>query len=86
MIEESVVTMMEKVELNGYHSSWLAPESPASLAEVEADRITYEAGLGSTVEEVEKPVFIGTVQRIREQMKSLGINLPMFSHPKLGTI
>jgi len=86
MIEDSVITMVEKVELNGYHSSWLAPENLASLAEVEADRITYEAGLGSTIEEVEKPIFIGTVQRIREQMKKLGINLPMFSHPKLGTI
>lgn len=86
MIENSVITMMEKVELNGYHSSWLAPENPASRAEVEADRITYEAGLGATVEEVEKPVFVATVQRIREQMKSLGINLPPFSHPKLGVI
>ena len=86
MIEESVITMMEKVELNGYHSSWLAPENPASRAEVEADRITYEAGLGSTVEEAEKAIFIGTVKRIREQMRPLGINLPMFSHPKLGAI
>jgi hypothetical protein len=77
---------MEKVELNGYHSSWLAPENPASLAEIEADRITYEAGLGSTVEEAEKPVFIATVQRIRDQMKPLGIHLPLFSHPKLGTV
>ena len=78
--------MIEKVELNGYHSSWLAPENPASRSEVEADRIAYEAGLGSTVEEAEKPVFIETVQRIREQMRKLGINLPPFSHPKLGTI
>ncbi|MEW5422924.1 hypothetical protein [Amorphus sp. 3PC139-8] len=86
MIEDSVVTMMEKVELNGYHSAWLAPPNPASNAEVEADRITYEAGLGATVEEAEKPVFIATVQRIRDQMRPLGINLPPFSHPKLGTI
>lgn len=86
MIEDAVITMMEKVELNGYHSAWLAPENPASNAEVEADRITYEAGLGSTVEEVEKPVFIATVQRIREQMRALGIELPSFTHPKLGTI
>ena len=86
MIEQSVVTMVEKVELNGYHSSWLAPENPGSRAEVEADRVTYEAGLGSTIEEVEKPIFIGTVQRIRQQMQTLGINLPMFTHPKLGTI
>ncbi len=86
MIEDSVVTMIEKVELNGYHSSWLAPENPASLAEVDADRVTYEAGLGSTIEELEKPIFIATVQRIRDQMKPLGIDLPPFSHPKLGTI
>ena len=86
MIEDSVITMVEKVELNGYHSSWLAPENPASNAEVEADRITYEAGLGSTIEEAEKPVFITTLQRIRNQMQPLGINLPPFFHPKLGTI
>ena len=86
MIEDSVITMMEKVELNGYHSSWLAPENPASIQEVEADRITYEAGLGSTIEEAEKPIFITTLQRIRNQMQPLGINLPPFFHPKLGTI
>ena len=86
MIEDSVITMVEKVELNGYHSSWLAPDNPASRSEVEADRVAYEAGLGSTIEELEKPIFIATVQRIREQMRPLGINLPPFSHPKLGTI
>ncbi len=86
MIENSVVAMVEKVELNGYHSSWLAPDSLASRTEVEADRVTYEAGLGSTIEEVEKPIFVGTVKRIREQMRPLGINLPPFTHPKLGTI
>ncbi len=86
MIEDAVITMVEKVELNGYHSAWLAPENPASRSEVDADRVAYEAGLGSTVEEAEKPVFIATLQRIRDQMKKLGINLPPFSHPKLGTI
>ena len=85
MIEDSVIAMMEKVELNGYHSSWLAPDSPASRTEVEADRVTYEAGLGSTIEEIEKPVFIATVRRIREQMRPLGINLPPFPHSKLRT-
>ncbi len=85
MIEEAVITMVEKVELNGYHSAWLAAENPATRGEVEADRITYEAGLGATIEEQEKPIFIGTVQRIREQMRPMGINLPAFSHPKLGS-
>ena len=84
VMEEALITMIEKVEMNGYHSSWLAPDSPASLAEMRADRLTWEAGLGATVEELEKPVFVGTVQRIRERMKPWGINLPLFRHRKIG--
>ena len=83
-VEEAVINIIEKVEMNGYHSPWLAPDSPASAAEVQADRITWEAGLGATVEELEKPVFVGTIQRIRKRMAPLGINLPTFNHPKIG--
>jgi hypothetical protein len=86
VVRQAVITMIEKVEMNGYHNSWLAPETPASKAEVEADRITYEAGLGSTVEEVEKPVFIATIRRLRRRMRKWGIELPDFHHPKLGTV
>lgn len=84
MVEDAVITMIEKVELQGYHSAWLAPENPASRAEVEADRVTYEAGLGATVEELEKPVFVASIQKIRERMGALGLNLPTFHHPKIG--
>ena len=80
------MTMIEKVEMNGYHNSWLAPESEASQAEVDADRLTYEAGLGASIEELEKPIFIETIQRLRRRMRKWGIELPPFSHPKLGTI
>lgn len=83
-IEDAVINMIENVELKGYHSSWLAPESPATKAEMEADRLTWEAGLGATVEELEKPVFIDTVRRIRRQMEPWGVHLPIFEHPKLG--
>lgn len=82
----AVETMIEKVEMNGYHNAWLAPETPASRVEVQADRLTYEAGLGATVEEAEKPVFIKSVKRIREQMKPWGFTLKEFTHPKLGTV
>ncbi len=84
VVENAVITMIEKVELNGYHSAWLAPENPASRAEVEADRLTWEAGLGATVEEEEKPVFVASIVRIRERMKAMGITLPTFHHPKIG--
>ena len=66
--------------------TWLAPDSPAAREEIEADRITYEAGLGATVEEVQKPVFIASIKRIREMMQPWGFTLKPFYHPKLGTI
>ena len=84
-VESAVINMIEQVELNGYHSAWLAPDNSAAKAEVEADRITWEAGLGATVEELEKPVFVASVQRIRRQMGQWDIILPEFHHPKIGT-
>ena len=81
-VEEAVITMIEKVELNGYHSAWLAPENPASRQEVEADRLTYEAGLGATIEEVERPVFVDSVKRVRARMDAWGITLPPFTPPE----
>ena len=85
MIEQAVVAMIEKVELNGYHSVWLAPDNPATRHEIETDVITHAAGLGATIEELEKPVFIASIERIRQQMLPIGINLPMFTHPKVGS-
>ena len=38
VVRNAVITMIEKVELNGYHSSWLAPDSPASRAEMRSRR------------------------------------------------
>jgi hypothetical protein len=86
VVEQAVVRMMEAVELNGYHSAWLAPDNPASRAEMEADRITYEAGLGGTTEELEKPVFVASVQRIRRQMQPWGFTLKTFHHPRIGAV
>lgn len=83
VVERAVITMIEQVELNGYHSAWLAPASTASNAENEADRLTWEAGLGATIEELEKPIFVASIERIRRQLKALGINMPMFTHRKI---
>ena len=69
--------------LKGYHSAWLAPDP--DLAEIEADRLVYEAGLGATVEEIEKPVLVRSIADIRERMATWGVDLPPFSHPKMGT-
>jgi hypothetical protein len=80
--EQSVITMIRDVEMNGYHSAWLAPDSEATRGEIEADRLTWEAGLGATVEELEKPVFVASIKSIRERLAPLGISIPMFEHPK----
>ena len=83
VVRNKVIWMMEEVELKGYHSSWLAP-SP-NVTEMESDRVVYEAGLGATVEEVEKPILVKSVQEMRERMRSWGIELPLFEHAKMGT-
>ncbi|NOX29156.1 MAG: ferritin-like domain-containing protein [Actinobacteria bacterium] len=82
-VRDKVVWMMEDVELKGYHSTWLSPTP--DISEMETDRLVYEAGLGATVEEVEKPVIVESVQGMRERMREWGIEVPLFEHPKMGT-
>ena len=83
VVRNAVVNIIEKVELNGYHSSWLAPDSPAARAEERVDDITWEAGLGATTEALEKPVFLRLYTAMRERMrKDWGIEIPLFTHPK----
>jgi hypothetical protein len=52
-VQEATEFMIEKVYLNGYQETWLAPDTPAARDEIEADRITYEAGLGATIEKLQ---------------------------------
>lgn len=86
-LRDAVVTMIEKVELNGYQLAWLAPDSEASRAQIESDRILWQAGLGASIEELEKPVFIASLREIRDRMKiEWDIQLPKFHHPRTGTI
>ncbi len=83
MVRDKVVWMMEEIELKGYHSTWLSPTP--DLSEMETDRVVYEAGLGATVEEVEKPVIIDSVRGMRKRMAAWGVEVPLFTHPKMGT-
>jgi hypothetical protein len=85
-VQDATEFMIEKVYLNGYQETWLAPDTPAARDEIEADRITYEAGLGATTETLQKPVFIATIKRVRKLMQPWGFTLKPFFHPKLGTI
>jgi rubrerythrin len=85
VVRNAVVNIIEKVELNGYHSTWLAPDSPAARAEERIDDITWEAGLGATTEALEKPVFLRSVAAMRQRMhEDWGIDIPLFTHPKIA--
>ncbi len=85
-VARATAETIEHVELTGYRVPWLAPDSEAARAEMAADRICVEAGLGATVEEQEKPIFVATMQRIRAQMAAMGMTLPMFRHDRIGTL
>jgi len=86
VVEEAIFNATQHVELNGYRVPWLAPEGEASRQEMETDRICYEAGLGGTTEEVEKPVFVATVKRVREQFAAMGLTVPAFHHHRIGAL
>lgn len=85
VVQDAVIGTTMHVELTGYRVPWLAPESDAQREELEIDRITFEAGMGASTEEVEKPVFVDCVRRVREQFVPLGIHLPPFHHPRIGS-
>lgn len=86
-IEGAVVGMIENVEFRGYRNLWLAIEGgDATPDEIDADRASCEAGLGGNTPEDEMRIFPEFVRKIRARMAPWGVNLPLFTHPRLGQI
>ena len=86
-IEVAVTTMIEQVEFRGYRNLWLAIEGgSATPAEIDADRISCEAGLGGNTPEDEMTVFPEFLKKIRKRMAPWGVSIPMFDHPRLGKV
>ena len=86
-IEAAVTAMIENVEFRGYRNLWLAIEGgSATPAEIDADRISCEAGLGGNTPEDEMQVFPEFLRKIRKRMAPWGVNIPMFDHPRLGKV
>ena len=54
--------------------------------EIDADRISCEAGLGGNTPEDEMQVFPEFLRKIRKRMAPWGVTIPMFDHPRLGTV
>jgi len=86
-IEAAVTTMIENVEFRGYRNLWLAIEGgSATPAEIDADRISCEAGLGGNTPEDEMRVFPEFLKKIRKRMAPWSVAIPMFEHPRLGQV
>ena len=86
-IERAVITMIENVEFRGYRNLWLALEGgEATPAEIDADRISCEAGLGGSTPEDEMRVFPAFLRKIRKRMAPWGVDIPFFDHPRLGRV
>jgi len=86
-IESAVTTMIENVEFRGYRNLWLAIEGgSATPAEIDADRISCEAGLGGNTPEDEMAVFPEFLRKIRKRMAPWGVDIPMFDHPRMGKV
>jgi len=86
-IERAVATMIENVEFRGYRNLWLAVEGgDATPAEIDADRISCEAGLGGSTPEDEMRVFPDFLKKIRKRMAPWGVAIPLFDHPRLGRV
>jgi len=81
---EAMISMVQDVELAGYRSAWLA-EAPKP-GEVELDAIVFEAGLGGSTAEWEAPILIKSLRGVRARAASIGIELPIFHHFRLGRI
>ncbi len=86
-IERAVITMIQNVEFGGYRNLWLAIEGgDATPAEIDADRISCEAGLGGSTPEDEMRVFPDFLRKIRKRMAPWGVTIPLFDHPRLGRV
>ena len=84
-MRQTFIDTTVNVELTGYRVPWLAADSPITDQENRIDALTRAAGLGASIEAEEKPVFTACVGRVRRRFAELGIEVPLFSHPKLGT-
>jgi hypothetical protein len=84
IVRRAVIDTTRNVELTGYRVPWLAAPGPNTDEENRIDRLTREAGLGASIEEEEKPVFVACVQRVRARFAELGIEIPLFEHARIG--
>jgi hypothetical protein len=86
VVREAVREMLGGVILRGYRTTWLLPDSPARARLLDAEARTAEAGLGASTVAQERSVLRATIAQVRERLATWSIDLPVVSHPELGSV
>jgi hypothetical protein len=82
---QALVSHLEQVEFAGARCVGLATEIDAGTDVTELDRVAI-AGLGAVTAQAEVALFTQHLAQCRERLKTIGIDLPLLVHPKLGSI
>jgi hypothetical protein len=81
----AMVSMVQDIELGGYRAPWLAPAGDAGA--IARERLVFTEGLGGAAAEHEGPALVASIRGLRRRATEvLGVTLPTFAHPLLGTI
>jgi hypothetical protein len=76
---------VQDIELGGYRAPWLSPSGdPEAIAR---EHLVFTEGLGGSAPDHEGPALVASIRGLRERAAAvLGVTLPPFTHPQLGTI
>ena len=84
-VVETVREMLANVILAGYRNTWLLP-SASRAAWLAAEDETARAGLGASTAAQERSVLRATVTQVRERFAVWHLDIPVVTHPELGTL
>ena len=84
-VADAVRDMLTNVILAGYRNTWLLPAASRG-AWLAAEEETARAGLGASTAAHERRVLRATVAQVRERFAVWQLDIPLVSHPELGTL
>lgn len=85
LVAETLARHIREVEFAGYHCPSVAQGIDAAAENADADRASA-AGLGALKAAAESDLFVAHLGRMRARLATLGVDLPMLAHARLGTI
>lgn len=84
-VVEAVRGLLERVILAGYRNTWLLPAASREPW-LGAEEKTAAQGLGAADTPAERRMLRATVAQLRERLAVWGLELPVVSHPELGSV